>query len=173
MNDSFVVSDGDDDGTSAARSSKRSKANPVSSTTPSSRPQRDSENNIYWDISKARRVTISDFRGKKMVSIREYYEKDGNWLPGKKGISMTLEQYNALVGVLPAIERELLRAGVSDEQIVRPKYEDGNAVDVKEEEEKQNGGDEEEPADESDGDGHGVSNGKGKANHEATSDEEE
>lgn len=31
-----------------------------------------------------RRVTISNFRGRNMVNIREYYEKDGEELPGKK-----------------------------------------------------------------------------------------
>lgn len=33
-----------------------------------------------------RRVTISSFRGKTLVNIREYYEKDGQELPGKKVI---------------------------------------------------------------------------------------
>ena len=28
---------------------------------------------------------VSEFRGRKMVNIREYYEKDGKILPGKKG----------------------------------------------------------------------------------------
>lgn len=44
----------------------------------------DSNGDIYWEISKMRRVTISSFRGKTMVNIREYYEKDGEELPGKK-----------------------------------------------------------------------------------------
>ena len=35
-------------------------------------------------ISNSRRVTISEFKGKRMVSVREYYEKDGKHLPGKK-----------------------------------------------------------------------------------------
>lgn len=37
-----------------------------------------------WEISKLRRVTISSFRGKTLVGIREFYEKDGEELPGKK-----------------------------------------------------------------------------------------
>lgn len=44
----------------------------------------DSNGDKYWEISKARRVTVSTFRGKTMVNIREYYEKDGQELPGKK-----------------------------------------------------------------------------------------
>lgn len=44
----------------------------------------DSNGDRYWEISKMRRVTVSTFRGKTMVNIREYYEKDGQELPGKK-----------------------------------------------------------------------------------------
>jgi hypothetical protein len=44
----------------------------------------DANGDRYWEISKMRRATISTFRGKTMVNIREYYEKDGQELPGKK-----------------------------------------------------------------------------------------
>lgn len=44
----------------------------------------DANGDHYWEISKMRRVTISSFRGKTLVNIREYYEKDGQELPGKK-----------------------------------------------------------------------------------------
>lgn len=90
-----------------------------------------------------------------MVGIREYYEKDGEMLPGKKGISMTLEQYGVLVSLLPGIESELKKGGISD--IPRPNY------DAVMDEDGDNDGD----ADEAE------ERGGGRANHEATSDEED
>ena len=35
-------------------------------------------------LSNTRRITVSEYNKNNMVSIREYYEKDGNMLPGKK-----------------------------------------------------------------------------------------
>ena len=164
--DDFVVSDDASPTGSAAPPSKRSKKNtgetisPHFSTPTATTPaKRDSEDNLYWEISKARRVVLNDFKGKKMISIREYYEKDGTWLPGKKGISMTVEQYSALIGVMPAVERELKRSGVED--LVRPVYEVEDEGFVKDEPDEE--------ADESEG----GDAGGGRANHEATSDEEE
>jgi hypothetical protein len=63
---------------------KRGKGPSGNAFSPSAKPQVDSDGNKFWEISKARRVTISEFKGKTMVGIREYYEKDSQWLPGKK-----------------------------------------------------------------------------------------
>jgi len=38
-----------------------------------------------FQLSDKRRVTVQDFRGKTLVSIREYYKKDGKELPSSKG----------------------------------------------------------------------------------------
>lgn len=35
-------------------------------------------------MSGKRRVGVQEFKGKVMVNVREYYEKDGQMLPGKK-----------------------------------------------------------------------------------------
>jgi len=74
---------------------KRPKTSPKSSSfTTAGKTQLDSDGNPYWEISKMRRVTVSEFKGKRMVSIREYYEKDGKVLPGKKvRTSLSLEEF--------------------------------------------------------------------------------
>ncbi len=37
------------------------------------------------------------------MSLREYYEKDGALLPGKKGISLPEAQWRALLAAAPAV----------------------------------------------------------------------
>ena len=35
-------------------------------------------------LSPMRRITVSEFKGSTLVSLREYFEKDGEMRPGKK-----------------------------------------------------------------------------------------
>ncbi|GMH22635.1 hypothetical protein Nepgr_024478 [Nepenthes gracilis] len=62
---------------------------------------------IICRLSEKRRVTIQDFRGKTLVSMREYYKKDGKELPSSKGISLTAEQWSAFKKNVPAIEKAI------------------------------------------------------------------
>ncbi|KAJ5770770.1 uncharacterized protein N7511_002821 [Penicillium nucicola] len=79
----------------------------------------DSNGDRYWEISKTRRVTVSSFREKNMVNIREYYTKDGQDLPGKKGISLPMDQFSTLITLLPQLEQALKDSG---EILPRPAY---------------------------------------------------
>ncbi|KAF1983501.1 PC4-domain-containing protein [Aulographum hederae CBS 113979] len=81
--------------------------------------QTDDDGNPYWELSYKRRVVIQDYRGKTMVNIREYYEKDGKMMPTQKGISLLLEQYATLLSILPEIEDVLAASG---QQVPRPVY---------------------------------------------------
>ncbi|CAI7570838.1 unnamed protein product [Penicillium glandicola] len=113
----------------------------------------DSNGDRYWEISKMRRLTISSFRGKTQVNVREYYEKDGQELPGKKGISMPVDQFATIVSILPEIERALKESG---ETLPRPVYSaEGGQSDQGEQ-----------------GQGHSDNRSPSKQNIEATSDEE-
>jgi hypothetical protein len=44
----------------------------------------DDDGNQYWELSRVRRVGISTFKNNTFINIREFYEKDGKSLPGKK-----------------------------------------------------------------------------------------
>ena len=47
-------------------------------------------------LSNAKRITVQVFKGAPTISFREYYEKNGKWLPGKKGINLNAEQFENL-----------------------------------------------------------------------------
>ncbi|CAK7354724.1 unnamed protein product [Dovyalis caffra] len=62
---------------------------------------------VVCEIGRNRRVTVRNWRGKINVDIREFYPKDGNFLPGKKGITLSLEQWNMLRDHVEEIDKAL------------------------------------------------------------------
>jgi hypothetical protein len=62
-------------------------------------------------MSSRRRITVEDYKGKTLVALREFYEKDGKMLPAKSGISLTVEQFTALLLALPDVLGELQSKG--------------------------------------------------------------
>jgi len=50
----------------------------------------------YIDLGKKKRATVRSFKGTALVDIREFYVADGSEKPGKKGISLALEQWETL-----------------------------------------------------------------------------
>eukprot|EP00300_Choanocystis_sp_HF-7_P002615 c11978_g1_i2.p2 GENE.c11978_g1_i2~~c11978_g1_i2.p2 ORF type:complete len:101 (-),score=29.49 c11978_g1_i2:203-505(-) len=64
------------------------------------------ENGEYaFEMDPKRRVTVRKFKGKTYVDIREFYEdKDGSLKPGKKGISLTTDQWETLKDMVGDID---------------------------------------------------------------------
>ncbi|OCK88102.1 PC4-domain-containing protein [Cenococcum geophilum 1.58] len=114
-----------DESDSEPKSKKGKKSKTQVHSTERPKMKKDSDGNEYWEISKNRRVGISNFKGMALVNIREYYEKDGEMQPGKKGISLSLDQYSNLISILPDIEKLLIKKG---EQVPRPEYNGGNKL---------------------------------------------
>ncbi|KAG4221077.1 hypothetical protein PC116_g30446 [Phytophthora cactorum] len=73
---------------------------------------KDDDGNPFWSLGGTRRVTVSGFKGKTFINIREYYtDASGALKPGKKGIMLTPEQYNKLLEAIPSINTELRGKG--------------------------------------------------------------
>ncbi|KAF2802051.1 PC4-domain-containing protein [Mytilinidion resinicola] len=88
--------------------------------------KKDSDGKACWELSQKNRISIAEFKGKTFVNIREYYEKDGKTLPGKKGIMLPPEQFATLLAALPQIENVLSESGID---IPRPQY-DGAPAEI-------------------------------------------
>ena len=97
--------------------------------------QKNGDGESFLELSALRRVTVRMYRRKILVDVREVsfphcpenetdtldyclwifkvYEKDGKMLPGKKGISLSEEQYNVF--------REIVKSGLLDAEIKKLK----------------------------------------------------
>jgi hypothetical protein len=84
-------------------------APPPSSISP---PDKDAVDGQICALSRQKRLVVGEYRGRKNVSLREYYEKDGKWLPGKKGISLAPEQWSILRDSIQGVNARV--AAVSD-----------------------------------------------------------
>jgi hypothetical protein len=51
----------------------------------------------YIELGKKKRATVREFKGTVLLDIREYYGADDQEKPGKKGISLTLEQVGVAI----------------------------------------------------------------------------
>lgn len=148
----------DSDDSSAAKQSAPKKTKSTASTAKAGTAGTDDEGNAFWEVStrhsymintaeantlelqlsQKRRVGVSQFKNMSFVNIREYYEKDGKTLPGKKvsqlshgvsldlhppllsarlltsilqGISLSVEQYTSFLKVIPELNAALRELG--------------------------------------------------------------
>ncbi|KAE8752078.1 hypothetical protein FOCC_FOCC001240 [Frankliniella occidentalis] len=62
-----------------------------------------------WSLGNKKFVKVSEFKGTVYVSIREYYEKNGEMLPTKKGITLNAANYRELKSVLSEVDEALAK----------------------------------------------------------------
>ena len=65
-------------------------------------------------LSESKRVAVGEYRGRKHVSLREFYCKNGAWLPGKKGINLSVEQWRGLRDAASAVTARARSGETSD-----------------------------------------------------------
>ena len=62
-----------------------------------------------FDLTMKKKVFIKQFKGQKMVDIREVYDKNGEMCFTSKGVCLTMDAWKTLKDLIPSIERELSR----------------------------------------------------------------
>jgi len=64
---------------------------------------------VTWsrELGGNKRVSLSQYKSSHYVNVREYYERGGEMLPGKKGLNLTLEQWSQLERLLPEVNERL------------------------------------------------------------------
>lgn len=87
-----------------ARSNKPITSSQSTTTNPPSSPSKNADNDVFFELSKKRRVTIRKWRTTTLVDIREYWGDDDDLKPGKKGISLSIDQWNMLKGLIADID---------------------------------------------------------------------
>ncbi|CAG8773395.1 520_t:CDS:2, partial [Dentiscutata erythropus] len=61
----------------------------------------------YFQLSDKKRVTVREFKNMILIDFREYFRKDGEYLPGKKGMSLQVDQWNKLKEQIDDIDAEI------------------------------------------------------------------
>ncbi|CAI9763849.1 unnamed protein product [Fraxinus pennsylvanica] len=61
---------------------------------------------VICKLSNKKRVAVHEFKGTKVVSIRDFYEKDGKLFPNR-GISLTSKQWSTFRNSFPSIEQAI------------------------------------------------------------------
>ena len=92
---------------SASESVLPGSANPPNPPLPGRTEPTGTGASFFLALSETRRVSVGEYRGRKHVSLREFYLKDGAWLPGKKGINLSVEQWRSLKTAAPRVTARL------------------------------------------------------------------
>lgn len=74
--------------------------------------KKNASDEVYFDLSSKRRVTIRKWNRLTLVDLREFWDAEdsesGEGLkPGKKGISLSLEQWTRLKELAPQIDKAI------------------------------------------------------------------
>lgn len=67
-----------------------------------------------FELGRLRKISVSEFKGRKFVNIREYYTDDaGDLKPGKRGIALQYDQWHNLLDVKDEVNNAVAGGGSS------------------------------------------------------------
>ncbi|XP_045473570.1 RNA polymerase II transcriptional coactivator-like [Harmonia axyridis] len=60
-----------------------------------------------WYLGNKRFVKLSEYKSKWYVNIREFYEANGELKPGRRGMMLTMEQWQKLKGIVGEVDEAI------------------------------------------------------------------
>lgn len=60
-----------------------------------------------FELGNKKLLDVRKFKGKILIDVREYYEEGGALKPGRKGISLSLEQWRALESIVGEVDKKI------------------------------------------------------------------
>lgn len=70
-------------------------------------PPKEKDDYLILPLSNKKFTKVKKFAGRIYVDIREYYERDGKLLPGKKGIFLTKDEWTTIKSQMDQISEAL------------------------------------------------------------------
>jgi len=65
------------------------------------------DDEIMFHLQTKKKVVLSKFKNQVLISIREYFEKNGDILPTKKGVSLTKDAWDKLKACINDIDEQI------------------------------------------------------------------
>mmetsp|Transcript_39250 Transcript_39250/g.44690 ORF Transcript_39250/g.44690 Transcript_39250/m.44690 type:complete len:162 (+) Transcript_39250:45-530(+) len=62
---------------------------------------------VHFELSSKKKCIVRKFRGKVLIDLREFWEKDGQLLPTKKGVALNSEGWAQLKKWIPYIDSSI------------------------------------------------------------------
>ncbi|RHY27708.1 hypothetical protein DYB32_006597, partial [Aphanomyces invadans] len=66
--------------------------------------KKQADGSILFDLSSKKLVSVRAWKSAILVDIREYFDSNGERKPGKKGISLTTDQFHAVMNLIDDID---------------------------------------------------------------------
>ena len=69
---------------------------------------------VFLQLNNKKKVEVKNFRGSVLIDLREYFYKENQWLPTKKGLSITKDIWDKFKAIIPHVDLAIKKISCED-----------------------------------------------------------